>query len=202
MSKAVQLRKSEFKLVKWDKLKTYDFNSLKEASARDVSKLKNAIVNSQFSFPFYVWKRFVIDGAGRRKALEELEREGYTIDELPVIEIEAANQRDAQKLVLQSSSTHGEVTKNSFDLFVEDLDLSELELEEINLPLELDSMDEYNNLHTDDQDLIDPERDKKQIDNDYVVILQLSPPLAKILQKEKNKASVILSILERELLND
>ena len=66
-------------------------------------------------------------------ALLELEAEGYQIPDLPVIEIEAENEKEAKKLVLQASSQHGEVTRESFDLFIEDLDLSQLELSEINI---------------------------------------------------------------------
>lgn len=135
MKKEVEIRNNAYKFIKWDELKTYDCNSLKEASNRDISKLKNAIVNSKFSFPFYVWKRYIVDGAGRTKALKELEAEGYTIPELPIIEIEAATEREAKKLVLQASSQHGEITQESFDLFIEDLDLTELELDEINFDL-------------------------------------------------------------------
>lgn len=136
MKRSIEVRNNAYKFIKWDELKTYDCNSLKEASNRDISKLKNAIVNSKFSFPFYVWKRYIVDGAGRIKALDELYREGYTIPELPIIEIEAENEREAKKLVLQASSQHGEISQESFDLFIQDLELTELELSELNFDLE------------------------------------------------------------------
>jgi hypothetical protein len=58
--KQIEIRNNGYKLIKWSELKSYDYNTLKEAENRDVSKLKNAIVNSQFSFPLYVWKRFIV----------------------------------------------------------------------------------------------------------------------------------------------
>ena len=122
------------KTVSWGELKAYEFNSLKQADNRDISKLKNAIVNSGFNFPFYLWHghRYVIDGNGRNLALMELEAEGYQIPDLPVIEIQADNKTQAKKLVLQASSAHGEVTKESFDDFAIDLELSDLDFEMIN----------------------------------------------------------------------
>jgi hypothetical protein len=74
--KQIEVRNNGYKLIKWAELKTYDCNTLKEVENRDVSKLKNAIVNSKFSFPFYVWKRLIVDGRGRYLALLELQNGG------------------------------------------------------------------------------------------------------------------------------
>jgi len=121
--------------LSWGELKTFEANTLKAVEDRDISKLKNAIVNRGFCFPFYVWAdhRLIIDGAGRCKALAELEAEGYTVPDLPVVEIWAESIEGAKALVLQASSEHGTITQESFDAFVEDIDLSEL-LDEINFP--------------------------------------------------------------------
>jgi DNA modification methylase len=122
-------------LISWQKLKTFEFNDLKEGKNRDVSKLKNSIVNDGFNFPFYVWKNhnYVIDGNGRQIALNELENEGFIIPELPVVEIEANTKQHAKKLVLLASSSYGKVTQESYELFIEDIDL---ELEDIELKIE------------------------------------------------------------------
>jgi DNA modification methylase len=120
----------------WDILKTYEFNNLKEEN-RDVSKLKNAIVNGGFSFPIYIWHehRYVIDGKGRDIALSELEKEGYIIPDLPVSYIEAANKSEAKKLTLQASSKHGEITPQSFADFSIDLELEPIDFEMFDLGL-------------------------------------------------------------------
>lgn len=88
-------------------------------------RLKNAIVNRGFNFPFFLWagKRFIIDGAGRVAALKELEAEGHDVPDLPVVEIAAETLNEAKALVLQASSSHGEITQESFDIFVGDMDL-------------------------------------------------------------------------------
>ena len=89
MNKAIINKVHGTALIPWQKLKTFEFNDLKEGLNRDVSKLKNSIVNDGFSFPFYLWKNhnYIIDGNGRNIALNELENEGYLIPELPVVEI-------------------------------------------------------------------------------------------------------------------
>ena len=119
----------------WDILKTYEFNSLKPSDNRDVSKLKNAIVNSGFSFPIYIWNehRYVIDGKGRDIALNELEKDGYVIPDLPVSYIKADNKAQAKRLALQASSQHGQITEESFKEFTFDLELEPLDLEMFDL---------------------------------------------------------------------
>lgn len=119
--------------IPWDTLKTYEFNTLKDEN-RDVSKLKNSIVNDNFNFPFYVWAghRFIVDGSGRRQALQELQDDGYIIPDLPIVEIEASSKQHAKKLVLSASSRYGEITQNSYNEFIEDIDL---ELEDINVDI-------------------------------------------------------------------
>ena len=108
----------------WDRvIREFEANALKAAERPQVAKLKNAIVNRGFNFPFYVWDghRYIIDGAGRIKALAELEQEGYTIPDLPVVMIEAASLEEAKILSLQASSAYGEITKDSFEAFTAEL---------------------------------------------------------------------------------
>ena len=158
------------KTIEWSELKCYEFNSLKSADNRDISKLKNAIVNSGFNFPFYVWHghRYVIDGKGRDLALIELEREGYEIPPLPIIEIKADNKATAKRLALQASSSHGQVTPESFADFTIDLELEPFDFEMFDLGLgdfELDEISdeeraEYKvDLIEDDDEPIEPNDD-------------------------------------------
>ncbi len=101
----------------------WNFNALKDSKKRDVSKLKKAILTGGFQFPVYKWKDFVIDGAGRRKAIEELVKEGHTVPGIPYVELEAKSLAEAKKLALQASSQFGDITKDSFKSFVDGLDL-------------------------------------------------------------------------------
>jgi len=106
----------------------WDFNTLKDPK-RDVTKLKNAIKKGGWSFPVIVWlntkteKPYVIDGAGRRKAVEELVADGIVIDEIPYVEIEAKNLEEAKQKALEVSSQFGEITRASFELFTEGLEI-------------------------------------------------------------------------------
>ena len=132
-------------LVSWQELKGYEFNQLKDNSNRDISKLKNSIVNQGFSFALYNWfeHKFIIDGTGRYLALLELEKEGYKIPDLVVNQIQAENIKEAKKLALMVSSQYGQITQTSLADFTSlDFEIEELKglaKEEISLG-ELDFM--------------------------------------------------------------
>lgn len=131
--KAIKNNVEGFTLIPWAEISSYELNDLKSVDGRDVNKLKNAIVNRGFSFPFYLWAghKYIIDGAGRTKALRELESEGYAIPDLPVVTIQADSFAEAKTLVLQASSEHGIITQDSLNSFVKDLDVPSI-LGEIN----------------------------------------------------------------------
>lgn len=99
---------------------SWEFNSLKDKD-RDVTNLKNAIIKNGFSFPVFLWygHNYVIDGTGRRKAVEELTKEGYDIPEIPYVEVEADTIEDARQKVLEASSSFGEITKKSLTDFMD-----------------------------------------------------------------------------------
>lgn len=99
---------------------SWEFNTLKDKN-RDVTNLKNAIIKNGFSFPVFLWygHNYVIDGTGRRKAVEELTKEGYYIPEIPYVEVEAATLEEARQKVLEASSSFGDITKKSFLDFVD-----------------------------------------------------------------------------------
>jgi hypothetical protein len=132
---------------------TWEFNTLKD-DKRDVTKLKNAIKQNGWSFPVFVWAdhNFVIDGAGRKKAVIELISEGYEITEIPYVEIEADSIEQAKAKVLEVSSQYGIITTDSFLEFTEgielDFDLFELQ------GIDKDLLNEPENL-TEDKNKVD-----------------------------------------------
>lgn len=105
--------------IPWSDLREWTFNSLKDQE-RDVRRLKKAMTKKGFCFPLFVWEpgRYVFDGTGRKKALDELVADLYEIPEIPVVKVKAENLDDAKDLALMASSHHGHVTQKSFDLFV------------------------------------------------------------------------------------
>jgi len=112
-------------------LKTIDKNSLQ--------KLKNSIKKYGIFVPKFVWKNdgyyYLIDGHQTKKALAELEKEGYEIPEIPYVEIKAKNKRDAAEKLLQINSRYGKINPDTE--FFENFEIDESFLDEIEIP-ELD----------------------------------------------------------------
>lgn len=98
---------------------------LKYRETEDIEKVKKSILRFGFSFPFFVWKcektNYILDGHGREIALKELENEGYQIPELPVVYIEAENEKDAKEKLLRINSRFGDITNGSFVNFTKGL---------------------------------------------------------------------------------
>lgn len=128
--KAVETKVAGFKAIPWSELKTYEFNDLKQRGPGDVVRLKNAIINDGFCFPIEVWAghRYVIDGRGRDIALRQLEAEGYSIPDLPIVEISASSKDAAKRLVLMRTSVHGKLTQESYDRFMDGVEVKNLDL--------------------------------------------------------------------------
>ena len=137
MTKTITIRKQNLEFVPYTDFVKMDFNTLKSNENRDVSKLKNSILKSQFTTPILAWNNYVADGTGRRQALAELAKEGYTIPDLPVLFFEADNIKEAKKIVLLINSQHGEITQTSLADFTSlDFDIEELQelaLEEVSM---------------------------------------------------------------------
>ncbi|MEN6621468.1 MAG: ParB N-terminal domain-containing protein [Smithella sp.] len=133
--KTLKINVTSFERIPWARLKTFQFNQLKNNNERNISKLKKSIKNKGFNFPFYVWagNDFCIDGTGRFFALMELESEGFLIPDIPIVEIFAKDLKEAKKRVLEVSSQHGLVSQESFDSFVMDIDLTDM-VDEIEFP--------------------------------------------------------------------
>lgn len=135
--KQIKLRKIKSINYKYEELIQLEANNLKEANNRDISKLKTAIINSNFSFPFYIWERYIIDGAQRLEALKQLKDEGYKLPTaFPVLLFEAEDLEEAKKLVLQASSKHGLITEDSYNFFIEDIKLNITDLDSISIDLD------------------------------------------------------------------
>lgn len=125
-------------LVSWETLKSYECNNLKAEKNRDVKDLKESILELGFFVPLFIWTegKFITDGAGRFKALEMLEYEGYTIPDLPYLPISAKDKKEAKRTTLAVSSTYGLITPDSigeFTLDMDEIDLSFINIEGYNL---------------------------------------------------------------------
>jgi DNA modification methylase len=97
--------------------------NLKDLSETNFNKLKQSIEEHGFKFPFYVWfdKKGVcwtLDGHQRKRVISSV----YGDVEVPYIEVEAKDKKDAKKQILLISSQYGEVTKDGFDEFSFDIE--------------------------------------------------------------------------------
>lgn len=137
--KKLKILVKDCKTITWAELKALNFNDLKEAKGRDVNGLVKAIVDDGFLSPFYIWRRpdepdYVIDGAGRKIALNKVAERGMEIVPLPIVEIEAPDLATAKRYVLMVSSNHGKVTQASFDAFAADIKFDLPQLDSFQLP--------------------------------------------------------------------
>ena len=83
------------------------------------AKLKQSIESKGFFAPIFVWAghEFILDGHQR---LSVLEREGWEVEGgIPIVEIEAEDEKDAAEKLLLLSSTYGKVDAQGTYEFVE-----------------------------------------------------------------------------------
>lgn len=128
-------------LVNWRDLEWLQ-TKLKDIPEIAFSKLKESIKNNNFVAPFNVWengKIWILDGHHRKKALEELEKEGYKIPSLlPANFIECKNKKEASKLVLVYSSMYANVTEKGLTDFLFE---SGLTIDDIKFDIDLPGVD-------------------------------------------------------------
>lgn len=108
---------------------------LKARTDIDYDKIKLSIIKYGFSFPFFVWKsnnkNYILDGHGRFETLCRMQKDGYIIPDLPVVEVQAKTKKEAKEKLLRLNSTYGKMTKESVLEFADDIDLN---FDEIALP--------------------------------------------------------------------
>ncbi len=127
-------------LIGWKRLEWLQNPNLKEMSKDSFLRLKNSLKMNNFIMPFNVWEDdgrvWILDGHHRKKALEEIEKEGIQIpDELPANFINCRNRKEAVKLILVYSSIYANVTSDGlYELInTEGLDFGDIKMD-IDLP--------------------------------------------------------------------
>jgi len=108
---------------------------LKKRNDIDCDKIKLSILKYGFSFPFFVWKNegknYILDGHGRFLTLCKMQKDGYLVPDLPIVEVQAKDKAEAKQKLLRLNSQYGKMTKESVLEFADDIDLN---FEEIALP--------------------------------------------------------------------
>ena len=130
--------------VKFAKLEDFQ-GDLKKINDKSLKKLKQSILEHGVFVPKFVWKNkkgqyLTIDGHQTKKALIDLEKDGYEIPEIPIVQIHAENKTDAAKKILQLNSNYGKF--NAETNFFERLNvpveyLKNVEIEELDIKIEV-----------------------------------------------------------------
>lgn len=106
---------------------------LKTIEPESLENLKNSILKYGFSFPIFVWENKILDGHQRLEAVKSLGEKGIMPDEdmLPVVWIEAKNEKEAAEKLLLINSRYAKIDQSGFDLFVENFDLDIADLSDM-----------------------------------------------------------------------
>lgn len=111
-----------------EQIKKFQGN-LKELRAEQYDKLRASMESKGFFAPVFVWNDRLVDGHQR---LNVLEREGWDVEGgIPVVEIEATDEKDAAEKLLLLSSTYGKVEPQGLYEFTSE---HEIDLREFDLP--------------------------------------------------------------------
>ena len=107
--------------------------NLKDLSEANYVKMRNSLVEYDFSFPLYIWidpegKKFIADGHQRTKVLKQMRAEGIVMPQLfPAYEVLAKDKIEAKKKLLLLNSRYGKMTREGYDEFIDDPDAKIIE---------------------------------------------------------------------------
>jgi DNA modification methylase len=124
-----------------DSIKPFQ-GSLKTLPKSAFAKLKKSMIDFGFSFPLFVWKHngqnMTLDGHQRISTLQEMRKEGFEVPELPVVWIEAKDEKEAKHKLLLAVGQYGKVTDEGLYEFIK---TACLEMGELNETIELGDID-------------------------------------------------------------
>jgi len=90
---------------------------IKTISEKELNNLIILIETHGFNVPFIIWDNNIMDGHQRKKALNKM---GYS-GEVPVVEIQAENEKDAREKLLAITSQHGRFSVEGLEEFTKGL---------------------------------------------------------------------------------
>ena len=118
-----------------DKIKEFQ-GALKKRTKAQKEKLLESLKTYGFSFPFFIWKNeginWCLDGHGRLEVLNSLLNKDQ-LPTFPVVYVQAEDEAEAKKKLLQLNSQYGEIDTEGLQEFIDgiDIDTSEFEIPEI-----------------------------------------------------------------------
>ena len=145
MEKVIKVHNPDnLKTVEYAKLEYFQ-GDLKKINKKSLQKLVNSIIEHGVFVPKFVWKDeegkyLTIDGHQTKKALIQLELDGYEIPEIPIVQIFAIDKTDAAKKILQLNSNYGKINPETD--FFERLEvpieyLKEVEIQELDIKIKV-----------------------------------------------------------------
>lgn len=118
-----------------DKIKEFQ-GALKKRTKAQKEKLLESLKTYGFSFPFFIWKNeginWCLDGHGRLEVLNSLLNKDQ-LPTFPVVYVQAEDEAEAKKKLLQLNSQYGEIDTEGLQEFIDgiDIDMSEFEIPDI-----------------------------------------------------------------------
>ncbi len=106
--------------------------ALKKLPAAAAKKLRDSILRHGFRVPIMAWNNKLMDGHQRVVVLKQLQAEGYEVPPIPIVDLQADNEKDAKKLLLLINSRYGRMVQTGFETFVDGFTLPDLD--EIDIP--------------------------------------------------------------------
>jgi len=136
-NKKIPIRCKGNRYLKHSDLRAFQGN-LKEMSKKNYEKLRESLLKYGWIAPVFVWQNGenteILDGHGRLLVLGELLKEGYAIDELPVVDIRAETRKEAAEILLSINSHYQKITEDGFYEFLYEFELNLRELDHLSLP--------------------------------------------------------------------
>lgn len=136
---------------------------LKTLSDFNYLKLKDQILEEGFCAPVFVWKNdgnyYLLDGHQRTLTCQQMKKEGYTIPDLPAVEIFAKTKREAKKKLLSYVSQFGKVDSQGLYEFIIEAEIPIEEMKDFEIPeIDMDSFKkEFFDNHLKDSELKESE---------------------------------------------
>jgi hypothetical protein len=99
--------------------------NLKEMSKVNAEKLKKSIIKHGWIAPVFTWNgNNIIDGHGRLLVLGEMLKNGHSIGDIPVVDIQAKDRKEAAEILLSINSHYQKITGDGLYEFMNDMDLN------------------------------------------------------------------------------
>ena len=108
--------------------------SLKELRKEDAEKLKQQIIKLGWIAPVFVWNNKIMDGHNRLLILKNiLIPAGYTIGEIPVVDIMAKDEKEAAEILLSINSHYATITGEGLYEYMHTYDIKPEEFQDVKL---------------------------------------------------------------------